>query len=114
MVNHDNEQPLGWIRYYTPKDDWHYLSVDERDRYLTDFKHLVDATCQKGARKIGTYKCRGQSPWMRFELWEFPSITLLIEFSNELESIGHYQYFEEDHSVGRLYDPDYSPNHWTV
>ena len=107
-------QPLGWIKFWKPKDDWYYLAPSERQSYLDDFARVVDQTTQKGGRLIGTYKCRGQSIWARFEVWEFPDVQTLIDFSNELEEIGHFQYFAEDHTVGRRYERAGQADSWII
>jgi hypothetical protein len=114
MTNNTATKPLGWVKFWTPKDDWYYLSSDDRQKYFDDYEKVVSQALEKGAVLIGTYKCRGQSPWLRFEVWEFPEISILIEFSNSLEDIGHFQYFEEDNTVGRKYVRSRDPNSWVV
>lgn len=113
-MSNNAPQPLGWIKYWKPKDDWYYLTPAERQTYLDAFAEVVDRTVKKGGRLIGTYKCRGQSPWARFEIWEFPDLQLLIDLSNELEEIGHFQYFAEDHTVGRRYERAGQADSWVI
>ncbi|MGB6681380.1 MAG: DUF6616 family protein [Candidatus Bathyarchaeia archaeon] len=114
MNGNSESRPLGWIKFWKPKDDWYGLNAEARKNYYDKYKELVDRIEGKGAILIGTYRCRGQSRWERFEFWEFPSIDLLIAFSNELESINHYLYFEENAKVGRKYKRLYNPNTWVT
>ncbi len=107
-------QPLGWIKLWKPKDDWYYLEPSERQAYLDAFANVIAGATEQGARLIGTYKCRGQSPWARFEVWEFPDLQVLIDMSNELEEIGHFQFFAEDHTVGRRYERRGDANSWVI
>ncbi len=108
------QQPIGWVKHWTPKDDWYYLQPDERRSYLESFAQVVARAQGRGARLMGTYKCRGQSKWARFEVWEFPDLQILIDMSNELEAIGHFQYFAEDHTVGRRYERTGDPESWVL
>ena len=107
-------QPLGWIKFWKPKDDWYYLPPAERQTYLNNFAKVVARANERGARLIGTYKCRGQSPWARFEVWEFPDLQVLIDLSNDLEEIGHFQYFAEDHTLGRRYERVGAADSWVI
>jgi hypothetical protein len=113
-MTENTNQPIGWIKFWTPKDDWYSINSDERKRYYADYEKVFKQIIEKGARLIGVYKCRGQSPWSRFEVWEFPDVSFVIDFSNELEEIGHFQYFEEDHTIGRKYDRGTDPENWVV
>jgi len=109
-----SKQAIGWVRFWTPRDDWYYLEPSERATYLQEFAKVTARFTERGARLIGTYKCRGQSAWARFEIWEFPALQMLIDMSNELEEIGHFQYFAEDHTVGRRYDRVGSTESWVI
>ena len=110
----DEKNMIGWVKYWTPKDDWYYLSEEEREKYINQYNQIVEKTKESGADLIGVYKCRGQSSWMRFEFWEFPAVEDIIEFTNQLEEIGHYQFFEEDHTVGRKYQRNTQKDSWVV
>jgi len=35
---------------------------------------------------------------------------MIVEMNNQLEEIGHYQYFEENHVIGRKYIKDIRAN----
>jgi hypothetical protein len=107
-------QPLGWVKFWKPKDDWYYLEPGERQAYLDSFAKVVAYATERGARLVGTYKCRGQSPWARFEVWEFPDLQILIDLSNQLEEIGHFQYFAEDHTLGRRYQRTGHADSWVI
>jgi hypothetical protein len=109
-----SSQPLGWIKFWKPKDDWYYLEAAERQDYFDAFDSAVAKATARGAQLIGTYKCRGQSSWARFEVWEFPNLQVLMDLSNELEEIGHFQYFAEDHTVGRRYERAGEANSWVI
>ena len=109
-----SNQKIGWVKFWTPKDDWYYLREPEREKYLTLFNQAVRNAMDKGGNLIGVYKCRGQSEWMRFEIWEFPSVNIIIDFTQELESIRHYQYFAEDNTVGRKYQRVGSNYSWII
>ncbi len=108
------QQKVGWVKFWTPKDDWYYISNDERQTYLTAYAKAVDEAKTTGAERVGTYKCRGQSEWMRFEVWEFAKLEDVIQFTRVLESIGHYQYFEEDNTVGRKYEKSGEIDSWMI
>jgi hypothetical protein len=105
---------IGWVKFWKPKDDWYYLEPDERQVYLNAYIRAVEKAKFAGARLLGTYKCRGQSKWARFELWEFPDIQSVTNLTNELEEIGHFQYFAEDNTVGRRYERDANANSWII
>lgn len=107
-------QPLGWIKFWKPKDDWYYLSPADRQIYLDKFAQVVARATERGACLIGTYKCRGQSSWARFEVWEFPDLQVLLDLSHDLEEIGHFQYFAEDHTVGRRYERTGAADSWVI
>jgi len=110
----DNSYPIGWIKFWKPKDDWYYLRPEERQVYFDGFKRAISRAESRGARLLGVYKCRGQSPWARFEVWEFPDLQVLIDLTNELEEIGHFQFFAEDHTVGRRYERTGDARSWVV
>lgn len=114
MNQNDNNEPLGWVKFLTPKDDWYYIDSEERNRYYENYEKITSKVFEKGAKLIGTYKCRGQSPWFRFEVWEFPLLAILIDFSNALEDIGHYKYFEEENVFGRKYLRNTDPENWLI
>jgi hypothetical protein len=107
-------EPIGWIKFWTPKDDWYSLEAEDRKKYLDGLQRIIDQTKRQGGQLVGTYKCRGQSEWARFELWEFPNLEMLIEMTNRLEEIGHYQYFCENNTVGRKYKRNGDPNNWVI
>jgi hypothetical protein len=107
-------QSLGWVKFWTPKDDWYYLTPDERQEYWDAYERVTAQVIANGAKLLGTYKCRGESPWFRFEVWEFPDISELIAYSNSLEAIGHFQYFEEQNTVGRKYERVKDAKSWIV
>lgn len=109
-----SSQPLGWINFWKPKDDWYYLSPDRRQAYFDQYSEVISKAEAAGAKRIGGYKCRGQSLWARFEVWEFPVLGVLVEMNQALEEIGHYQYFAEDNTLGRRYERDHDPNSWVI
>jgi hypothetical protein len=113
-MNDAINQPIGWVKFWTPKDDWYYLEPAERNAYFDGYAEIIDRVQGRGARLIGTYKCRGQSTWARFEVWEFPDLQVLIDLTNDLEEIGHFQFFAEDHTVGRRYERSADPGSWVV
>lgn len=106
--------PVGWVKFWKPKDDWYYLDPEERQTYLNDYVAATEDVTAQGARLIGTYKCRGQSTWSRFEVWEFPELHLLIDFTHRLEEIGHFQYFAEENTVGRRYEKAGDAESWVL
>lgn len=108
------EQPIGWIRLYKPKDDWYYLTSQTRQTYMDGLAAVVERAEARGARRLGSYKCRGQSQWARFEVWEFPDVQALIDLTQALEEIRHFQYFAEDHTVGRRYERDLDADGWAI
>lgn len=110
----EEKRTIGWIKFWRPTDDWYALEDQERERYLTDFQQAVEDVKAQGAELIGVYKCRGQSEWLSFEAWEFPDIDLLMEFTNTLDRIDHYLYFQEDRAVGRKYQREGSKSSWVI
>ena len=94
---------LNWLNFFNPTDDWYYLTDKEWKKYLGNYLKIVEATKKKGAKLIGSYKCRSNSEWSKYDIWEFPSIEIIVEMNNKLEEIGHYQFFEENHVLGRKY-----------
>ena len=93
---------MGWINFYNPTDDWYYLAAKEKSIYLNNYNKIVEHAKSKGAQLLGSYKCRSNSEWSSYDVWEFPSIEIIVEiFNNQLEVIGHFQYFEENHVMGR-------------
>ncbi len=109
-----SKEPIGWIKFWTPNDDWYALDTNDRAKYLEGLKVIEERALSQGGRLIGAYKCRSQSSWARFELWEFPNLQVLIDITNELEAIGHYQYFSEENTVGRRYDRQGDPASWVI
>ena len=94
---------LGWINFYNPTDDWYYLEEQEKSIYLQKYNKVVEHVKSKGVQLLGSYKCRSNSEWSRYDVWEFPSIEIIVEMNNQLEEIGHFQFFEENHVMGRKY-----------
>ncbi|HBY93137.1 MAG TPA: hypothetical protein DEP84_04090 [Chloroflexi bacterium] len=107
-------QPLGWVKFWKPTDDWYYLEPASRQAYLDSYGRCVARATERGARLLGTYKCRGQSRWARFEVWEFPDVQVIIDFTNDLEEVGHYQYFAEENTVGRRYERTGNAETWVI
>lgn len=113
-MNNTTSQPIGWVKFWTPKDDWYYLEPAERKAYSDAYAGVIARAQERGARLTGTYKCRGQSTWARFEVWEFTNLQVLIDLTNDLEEIGHSQFFAEDHTVGRRYERSGDPQSWVI
>ncbi len=109
-----SEGAIGWVKFWKPKDDWYYLEAAARAAYLDEYRRLVAQATAQGARLLGAYKCRGQSSWSRFEVWEFPDVQSIIDHTNRLEEVGHYQYFAESNSVGRRYEKAGTPESWVL
>lgn len=107
-------QPIGWIKFWKPKDDWYALDARSRETYYNQYQALSQRAIEQGAHLVGKYKCRGQSDWERFEFWEFPRLEVLVEFTNALEEINHFLYFSENATFGRRYDPRLDPKSWVV
>lgn len=107
-------EPIGWIKLWKPKNDWYYLEPGERQLYLKAYAEVIDRAREKGAKLLGAYKCRGQSEWARFELWEFPELQCTIDLTNDLEEIGHFQYFAEDNTIGRRYERRPDAQSWVI
>ncbi len=107
-------RPVGWVKFWKPKDDWYYLQSDDRQVYLDAYIKAIDRAQLGGARLLGSYRCRGQSEWARFELWEFPDLQSIIDLTNELEEIGHFQYFAESNTVGRRYERNMDAKGWAI
>jgi len=105
---------IGWVKFWKPKDDWYYLESDERQLYLDGYAKATNRAQLAGARLLGAYKCRGQSEWARFELWEFPDLQNIIDLTNDLEEIGHFQYFAESNTVGRRYERNMDAEGWAI
>ncbi len=95
---------LSWINFYNPTDDWYYLKEKDKTTYLQKYAQVVEQIKSEGAKLLGSYKCRANSEWSRYDIWEFPTIDIIVKMSNQLEEIGHYQYFEENHVMGRKYN----------
>jgi Family of unknown function (DUF6616) len=106
--------PIGWVKFWKPQDDWYYLTPEARQSYLDALARVTARATERGARQLGKYKCRGQSPWARFEVWEFPDLQALIDMTNDLEEIGHYRYFAEDHTVGYRYETAGQADTWVI
>src|SRR5712692_6730390 len=107
-------EPLGWVKFWKPTDAWYYASKEERGRYLAQQAEIMAQAEATGARRVGSYKCRGQSSWPRFEVWEFPNLETLVQMTERLESIGHYLYFAESNTVGRRYTSAPAPESWVL
>jgi hypothetical protein len=108
------EKTIGWVRFFKPVDAWYGLNPDQRQAYYRSYQALIEQAQTKGAKIIGTYRCRGQSRWERFETWEFPDLDVLIEFTSGLEEMDHYLYFEESNTFGQKYQRQYEPSTWVV
>jgi hypothetical protein len=106
--------PIGWVKFWKPKDDWYYLPADQRQAYLNAYEQVADVAQAGGARLVGAYACRGQSTWSRFEFWEFATLQAVIDFTHALEEIGHYQYFAESNTVGRRYEKRGRAESWVI
>ncbi len=113
-MNETENEPIGWVKFWKPKDDWYYLDPATRQSYLDAFTRVTTSAIERGARLLGTYKCRGQSSWARFEVWEFPELQVLIDLTNDLEEIGHFKYFAEDHTVGYRYERAGDAHSWVL
>jgi hypothetical protein len=107
-------EPIGMIKFWKPKDDWYYLSPADRKVYLDSYANVVRRAEKSGAKLLGSYKCRGQSTWARFEVWEFPDLRDIIDFTNNLEEIAHFRYFAEENTVGRRYEKLNDPTSWVI
>lgn len=105
---------IAWVKFWRPTDDWYALNEQGREQYLTDFHRTVEQAKAEGAELIGVYKCRGQSEWLSFEVWEFPNLDQIIKFTEALDRIGHYQYFKEDRTAGRKYERVGSKSSWVI
>ena len=106
--------PLGWINFWKPIDAWYYASPGERASYLAQRAEIARLAEGAGARRVGSYKCRGRSSWPRFEVWEFPSLETLVQMTERLEAVGHYRYFAESNTVGRRYTSVPDPESWEL
>lgn len=101
-------EPLGWVSFYKPKDDWYYLGRAAQEELLRSVSAIRDKAVSRGARRIGSYKSRGQTSWARFDLWEFPALDVLTDMVADLEEAGYYQYFAESNSFGRRTDEPFA------
>ena len=110
----DSGELIGWIKFWKPKDAWYNLGRSEREKYFLRYRELTGKIVKDGARLVGTYKCRGQSAWERFEVWEFPDLQTLVSFTDGLEEINHFLYFSSDHIFGRKYEQILNPDSWVV
>lgn len=110
----ERRQPLGVVKFWSPKDDWYYLAAAERRGYFDAYRRALENANQSGARLNGIFKCRGQSRWSRFEVWEFPDLETLVRLTDELEEIGHFQYFAEETTFGRRYVREEDEASWVI
>ena len=91
---------VAWINFWKPKDDWYYLSHDEREKLLSRWNNIRTAAVIRGANSLGTFACRANTDWARVSLWTFPDLTVLTELHDELSDARYYQYFAEANSFG--------------
>ncbi len=100
-------QPLGWINYWKPKDDWYYVPQDRREQLLIEWERIRRIAAAQGANLQGTYECRASTPWARVSLWEFPDLEVMIGMVDALSDAGYYQYFTEENAFGRRTEDPY-------
>ena len=102
----DAAERIGWINFWKPKDEWYYLSRDERERLMGEWEAIRTAAKSEGARQLGTYECRASTAWARVSLWEFPELDVLTRMVEALADAAYYQYFAEENAFGcRTEDP---------
>lgn len=98
---------IGWINFWKPKDEWDYLSRDDRERLLREWNAIRGSAAAQGANHLGTYECRASTSWARVSLWEFPALDILISMVEALSEAGYYQYFAEENAFGRRTEDPY-------
>jgi hypothetical protein len=104
----DAAGPLGWINYWKPKDEWHYLPAERRQTLLAAWSAIRDDAVAAGARHLGTYECRASTAWARASLWEFPDLATLTSMVDALSDAAYYQYFAEENAFGRRTEEPYA------
>ena len=97
----EQQQPLDWISYWKPKDEWYYLPRNKREELLERWEGIRREAISQGARQLATYECRANTRWARVSVWEFPDLGLLRNMVTELEEAAYYQYFAEHNAIGR-------------
>jgi hypothetical protein len=95
------QEPLGWISYWKPKDEWYYLPRDKREELLEQWEEIRQGAITRGAQRVGNYECRANTRWARVSVWEFPGLELLRNMVTELEETSYYYYFAEQNAFGR-------------
>jgi hypothetical protein len=104
----DAAGPLGWINYWKPKDEWHYLPAERRAALLAAWDAIRGEAVAAGARRFGTYECRASAAWARVSLWEFPDLATLTRMVDALSDAAYYQYFAEENAFGRRTEDPYA------
>lgn len=95
------EEPLGWISYWRPKDEWYYLPHSQRDELLEQWQAIRQEAISRGARRVADYECRADTRWARVSVWEFPELEVLRGMVTELEEASYHRYFAEHNTLGR-------------
>jgi hypothetical protein len=97
---------IGWINFWKPKDEWYYLSREDRERLMGTWDAIRTAAMDEGASRLGSYECRASTAWARVSLWEFPDLAVLTSMVDALADAAYYQYFAEENAFGwRTEDP---------
>lgn len=100
--------PIGWINHWRPKDAWYYLATPERRNLQVTWEDIRHVARADGARLLGQYESRANSPFARFSIWEFTRLSTLTAMLAALEDAEYYRYFVEDNVLGRRTSEPYA------
>jgi hypothetical protein len=92
---------IGWVNFWSPKDEWYYLPAGRRTELLAQWQVIHEDVFARGARRLGSYETRASTAWARVSLWEFPSFELLMEMVDRLGDAAYYEFFSEENAFGR-------------
>jgi hypothetical protein len=95
---------FGWVSFSKPKDDWYYLTREDRERLIQRWETIRSAAISRGAEHLGDFEVRASSSWARMAMWEFADLQSLTEMIDALSEASYYQYFAEENTFGRKTD----------
>ncbi len=96
------DRPIGFFAMWRKTDAYYNKSQQEWDSSDRAIRQVFDMARSKGVRMLGRYDCRWSTEWEYFTFWQVPSIEILDEVMDRLESAGDFMFAESRHLIGNL------------
>jgi hypothetical protein len=89
-----------WIHFVRPRSHWYELPDEQRHELEDRWARVADQSGQQGARRIGRYRCRGQSDFEHVEVWQFPTASAVIDHWDRMAQARYSDYMVTQNVVG--------------